>query len=324
MAGLAAALALAPLWHTPAAAQAPAARYPSKPIRLVNPFAPGGPVDVIGRAVGQELTKSWGQSIVVDNRPGAGTTIGAALVARATPDGYTLLVTSVSTAVSVSIYRNLPFDLARDFAPVALLAQTPLVLGVHAGIPVNSVRDLINLAIAKPGQLKYSSAGAGTISHLAVEYFRTVAKIDGLVHVPYKGGAPAVAAVAAGEVQAAMDQSIAIMPHARAGRLKAIAVSGAKRIDAAPEVPTFGESGLPGFEVIVWSAVFAPAGTPSAIVNTLNAEINRILVQPDIRERFQALGLSPASGTPAEFGTFLRNEIARWSRVSKEAGVKID
>jgi tripartite-type tricarboxylate transporter receptor subunit TctC len=304
--------------------QAQAQRYPTKPVRLVNPFAPGGPVDIVGRAIAQELNKTWGQSVIVDNRPGAGTTIGAGLVARATPDGYTLLVTSVSTAVSVSLYRNLPFDLSRDLVPVTILAQTPLVLAVNPSLPVNSVQELVALARAKSGQVRYASSGAGTISHLAMELFRSQAKIDALTHVPYKGGAPAVAAVTGGEAQALFDQSIAIMPSARAGRLRALAVSSPKRFDAAPELPTFAESGLPAFEVIVWTAIFAPTGTPPAVIATINGDINRLLQTQEVRERLGSLGMTPAGGTPTEVSAFVKREIARWAKVSNEAGVKLE
>lgn len=317
---IAAAIAIAMI-SPPASAQAPG--YPTKPVRLINPFAPGGPVDIVGRVTAQELSKLWGQPVIVDNRPGAGTTLGAGLVARATPDGYTLLVTSVSTAVASSVYRNLPYDPARDFAPIAILAQTPLVFAIHPSVPAKSVQEFITLAKAKPGQLSYGSAGQGTITHLAGELFKSLAKID-LVHVPYKGGAPSVAAAAAGEVQAVFDQSVAVIPQARTGKLRAIAVSSGMRAEFAPELPTFAESELPGFEVIVWNAVFAPGGTPRGIVELVNADINRVLKQPEVRERFNALGLSPVGGTAAEFSNYFKNELARWAKVSKEAGVVIE
>ena len=305
-----------------AAAAAQPASYPTKPIRLVNPFAPGGPVDIVGRAVGQELNKALGQPVIVDNRPGAGTTIGAALVARAAPDGYTLLVTSVSTAVSVSIYRNLPFDLARDLVPVALVVQSPLVLAVHPSAPANSVQEFIAFAKAKPGQVIYASSGAGTISHLAMEMFRSLARIDTLLHVPYKGGAPSIAAVAGGEVQAAFDQLIAIMPQARAGKLRALAVSSGKRVEIAPELPTFVEAGVPGFEVLVWSAIFAPSGTPRHIVSKLNAEINSAIEQREMRERFLSISMVPVGGPPDAAAAYVKAEIARWAKVIQEAGIK--
>jgi tripartite-type tricarboxylate transporter receptor subunit TctC len=306
-------------WPATAAAQG----YPIKPVRLINPFAPGGPVDVVGRTVAQELFRQWGQPVIVDNRPGAGTTLGAGLVARATPDGYTLLVTSVSTVVAASIYSNLPFDAAKDLAPVAILAQTPLMFGVQPSLTAKSVQEFVSLAKAKPGQVRYGSAGQGTITHLSGELFKSAAKID-LVHVPYKGGAPSVAATMAGEVQAVFDQSAALLPHVQAGKLRALGVTSARRVDIAPEVPTFVESGIAGFEVIVWNAILAPAGTPASVIDLLNAHINRALKQTDVRERLNALGLTPVGGGVADFNRLYREEVARWARVSKEAGVKIE
>jgi tripartite-type tricarboxylate transporter receptor subunit TctC len=319
---LAVTLAIALMWPTAAAAQS--ATYPSKPVRLINPFAPGGPVDIVGRTVAQELSKDWGQPVIVDNRPGAGTTVGAALVARATPDGYTLMVTSVSTAVAASIYQNLPFDAARDFAPVTIIAQTPLVFGIHPSVPAKSVQEFISVARAKPGQVSYGSAGQGTITHLAGELFKSLAKLDVLLHVPYKGGAPSVAAAAAGEVQAVFDQSVAVLPQAKAGKLRVIGVTSSKRIDIAPEIPTFVEAGVPGFEVIVWNAIFAPSGVPRGIIEKLNTDINRVLKRAEVRDRLNGIGLSPVGGSTSQFSVYFRNEIARWAKVSKEAGVKIE
>jgi tripartite-type tricarboxylate transporter receptor subunit TctC len=317
----ASAVAIAVLWTSFTGAQVK--EYPVKPVRLINPFAPGGPVDFVGRSVGQELSKIWGQPVVVDNRPGAGTTLGAGLVARAPPDGYTLMVTSVSTVVAASVYPNLPFDAAKDFAPVAIVAYTPLMFGVHPSLPAKSVQEFVSFAKAKPGQVRYGSAGQGTITHLSGELFKSLAKID-LVHVPYKGGAPSVAATTAGEVQSVFDQSAALLPHVKAGKLRALGVTSTKRVDIAPDVPTFVESGVAGFEVIVWNAILAPAGTPRAIVETLNAHINRVLGQAELRDRLNALGLTPAGGSVAEFSTLYKREVARWAKVSKEAGVKIE
>ena len=310
---------LAAMWPAYAADQ----HYPTKPVRLINPFAPGGPVDLVGRTVAQELSKQWGQPVVVDNRPGAGTTLGAGLVARATPDGYTLLVTSVSTVVAASVYPNLPFDAAKDFAPVAVLAQTPLMFGVHPSVAAKSVQDFLALARAKPGQIRYGSAGQGTITHLSGELLKSVTKID-LVHVPYKGGAPSVAATTAGEVQAVFDQSAALLPQVKAGKLRALGMTSAKRVEIAPDVPTFIESGVPNFEVIVWNAILAPAGVPRGVMDTLNAHINRALKQPEVRDRLIGLGLTPVGGTSAEFSALYKNEVSRWRKVSKEAGVKIE
>jgi tripartite-type tricarboxylate transporter receptor subunit TctC len=319
-------LIIALAWTQAATAQsaaAPRQTYPVKPVRLINPFAPGGPVDIVGRTVAQELSRQWGQPVIVDNRPGAGTTLGAGLVARATPDGYTLLVTSVSTVVAASVYPNLAFDVAKDLAPVAILAETPLMFGVHPSVPAKSVQEFISHARAKPGQVRYGSAGQGTITHLSGELLKSLTKIE-LVHVPYKGGAPSVAATTAGEVQCLFDQSAALLPHVKAGKLRALGVTGRKRADIAPDIPTFIESGIAGFDVIVWNAILAPAGTPKSIIDTLNMQINRALKMSEVRERLNGLGLAPVGGTVSEFETLFRNEVARWRKVSKEAGVKIE
>jgi tripartite-type tricarboxylate transporter receptor subunit TctC len=321
-----AALAIAAAWpavETEAASAGGTHAYPTKPVRLINPFAPGGPVDIVGRTVAQELTKEWGQPVIVDNRPGAGTTVGTGLVARATPDGYTLLVTSVSTVVAASIYPNLTFDVSKDLAPVAIVAQTPLMFGVHPSVAAKSVQEFISLAKAKPGQVRYGSAGQGTITHLSGELLKSVTKID-LVHVPYKGGAPSVTAATSGEVQAVFDQSAALLPHVKAGKLRALGMTSAKRVEIAPDVPTFAESGVQGFEVTVWNAILAPAGTPRGIVETLNTQINRALKQAEVRDRLNGLGLIPVGGSVAEFATLFKSEVGRWKRVSKEAGVKIE
>jgi tripartite-type tricarboxylate transporter receptor subunit TctC len=315
--------ALALIVLAPSALAAPELQYPVRPVRLINPFAPGGPVDIVGRTVGQELSKEWGQPVIVDNRPGAGTTLAAGLVARATPDGYTLLVTSVSTVVAATVYRDLAFDITKDFAPVVILAQTPLMFGVHPSVPAKSVQEFVGLAKTKPGELRYASAGQGTITHLAGELLKSTARID-LTHVPYKGGAPSVAATMAGEVHAVFDQSAALLPQVRAGKLRALGVTSRSRADIAPDVPTFVESGLAGFEVTVWNAILAPAGAPRTVIEAINAAANRALKQPEVRERLGGLGLTPGGGGVADFDTYFRSEIARWAKVSKEAGVKIE
>ena len=303
------------------AAPAQAMRYPTKPIRIVNPFTPGGSVDIVARAMAQKLNEAWGQPVIVDNRPGGGTTIGTGMVARAAPDGYTLLTTTGTIAVNVSLYRNLSFDAVKDLAPIAIVVQTPNVLGVHPSLPAKSVHELINLAREKPGQVIYASSGAGTSTHLTMEMFKSAAKID-LLHVPYKGGGPAVAALLGGEVHAIFNPPSAILPQARAGKVRALAVSSGQRVEIAPELPTIAESGVPGFESIVWYAMFAPAGTPPDITRQLNAEINRILQQPDAREHFLRIGMVPVGGTMEALGEFLKIEIARWAKVVKESGIK--
>jgi len=313
------ALTIAASWPV-AATLAQTMRYPVRPIRVINPFTAGGSVDIVARVVAQKMNEAWGQPAIVDNRPGAGATIGAAMVARAAPDGYTLLVTTGTMAVNVSLYRKLPFDAVKDFAPVALLVQTPNVLAVHPSVPAKTTQEFINLAKTKPGQVIYASSGAGTSTHLTMELFRSLANIE-MLHVAYKGATPAVSALLSGEVQAIFNPITAILPQARAGKVRALAVSSSKRVEIALEVPTVAESGVPGFESIVWYACYAPAGTPRAIVDQINAELNRALHQVDTREHFTKIGMVPLGGTPEALGDYLKVEIARWAKVVKEAGV---
>ena len=305
-----------------AAAQTP--RYPLKPIRFVVPLAPAGTTDIVARLVAQRVSEGLGQPVIVDNRPGGGTTIGSALVARAAPDGYTLLFASVSLATTVPLYRNLSYDPVKDLAPVAPVGQSFFVLAVHPSMPVHSVQDLIALARAKPKQISYSSAGAGTITHLTVEQFMAAAKID-MLHVPYKGGAPALVAFLGGQVQAIFNPIAEILPHVRtSGKVRTLAVTSPSRVKELPEVPTLAEAGVRGCEVVTWSGIYVPAGTPPAIVKQLNAEINRIVQAPETQERLASLGLVPVGGTSDALGEYLRAEIARWTKVVKAAGIKID
>ena len=317
---LAVAAAIAGIW--PAAVAAQAARYPAKPIRIVVPLAPAGTTDIVARLVAQKFNEALGQPVIVDNRPGAGTTIGSALVARAVPDGYTLLFTSASLATSVSLYRSLPYDPVRDLAPVGPVGQSFYVLAVHPSLPVRSVKDFIALAKAKPRQVSYSSAGTGTITHLTVELFSAHAKVD-MLHVPYKGGAPALTAFLSGEVTAIFNPIAEILPHVRAGgKVRTLGVTSPKRVPELPTTPTIAEAGLPGYEVTTWSGIYVPTGTPQPIVDQLNAEINRMVQQADVRERLQSIGLQPVGGTPAALGDYLKSEIARWTKVVKAAGIK--
>lgn len=308
------------IWAAPAAAQT--TRFPGKAIRIVSPYPPGGAVDAVTRPLAQKLGESWGQPVIIDHRPGAGTIIGTEIVVRAVPDGYTLLTTSAVIATNVTLLR-LPFDPVTDLAPVALVVQTPYVLAVHPSLPARSVREFVALAKAKPRQVLYASSGAGTSTHLAMEMFKSLAGID-ILHVPYKGGTPAITALISGEVQAIFNTIAAILPQARAGRMRALAVSNPKRVELAPDLPAVAESGVPGFEMIGWYAIFAPAATPRAIVNQINAEINRTLQQPDVRERFLNSGMMPLGGTPEALGDYLKLEIARWARVIKEQGITSD
>ena len=306
----------------PAAAIAQTTRYPARSVRIVNPYPPGGAVDMATRPVAQKLNEAWGQPVIVDNRPGAGTMIGTEMVVRAAPDGYTLLSTSAVIATNVSLLR-LPFDPVTDLAPVSLLVQTPYVLAVHPSLPAKSVRELVALAKAKPGEILYASSGVGTSTHLTMEMLRSLAKID-VMHVPYKGGTLAITAAISGEVQAIFNTITALLPQARAGKLRALAVSNAKRVVLAPDLPTVAESGVSGFEMIGWYAMFAPAATPRTVINQINADINRILQQPEVRERFLATGNVPLGGTPDALGDYLKIEIARWAKVIKEGRVSAE
>ncbi len=303
------------------AAGATGENYPTKPIRIVVPFTPGGSNDLVSRVLSQKFHEAWGQPVIIDNRPGGGSTIGIDLVVRAAPDGYTLLTTSGGIAINVSLYQ-LPFNPIKDLAPVILLAQMPYLIGVHPSLPVKSTRDLISLAKAQPGKLIFSSSGAGTSAHLAMEMFRYMSNIE-VLHVPYKGGGPAVTAVIGGEVQGTFNVITGILPYVRSGKLRALAVSSAKRAEVAPEIPTVAESGVPGYEVIAWYNVFAPARTPRSVIERLNSEINRMLQTPDVRQRFQALGVAPLGGTPEALGKYLEFEVTRWAKLIKETGVKL-
>ncbi len=313
---------IAVIW--PMAADAQATRYPVRPIRVVVPLAPAGTTDIVARVIAQKFNEAWGQPVIIDNRPGAGTTLGSGLVARAAPDGYTLLFNSASLATTVPLYRNLPFDPVRDLVPVGPVGQSFYVLAVPLSSPVNSVQEFIAMAKAKPNQVLYASAGSGTITHLAVELFMSHAKIS-MVNVPFKGGAPALVAFLSGQVHAIFSPIAEILPHVRAGgKVRTLAVTSPKRVPELPETPTLAESGLAGADVVTWSGIYAPAGTPRAIVNQLNAEINRMVQQPEVRERFLGIGLVPVGGTPAALGDYLKSEIARWTKVVKEAGIKLD
>ncbi len=296
--------------------------FPTKTVRVVVPFPAGGGTDILARPLAQKLNEAWGQAVFVDNRAGAGSTIGNTLVARATPDGYTLLLMSASLSVVPAIYRNLPYDTLKDLAPISLLMHTPYVLAVHPSMPAKSVGELIRLAKAKPGQVIYGSAGAGTITHFTVELFRSLAKID-ILHVPFKGGAPSLQALMSGEVQMVMNVMPEVLPHLRSGgRMRALGVSSAKRMEITPELPTIAEAGVPGFESVVWFALLAPAGTPQAIISGINSEVGRILRDPGLLAYYRNFGYGPLGGTPEAVGEHLKREIERWAIVAKEAGIK--
>jgi tripartite-type tricarboxylate transporter receptor subunit TctC len=304
-------------------AQAPAA-YPTKPIRLVVPFPPGGATDILAREVAKHLTDAWGQSVVVDNRPGAGGNIGSELVAKAAPDGYTLEMGTVGThAINASLYSKMPYDHIKDFVPVILVAGVPNVLEVNPSVPVNSVQELIAYAKANPGKLNFASSGAGTSIHLSGELFKVMAGVQ-MTHVPYKGSAPALADLLGGQVQLMFDNLPPSLPQIKAGKLRALAVTSATRAPALPDVPTVAEAGLPGFEASSWFGVLAPAGTPPAIVMKLNAEIAKWLASPEAKEKLASVGANIAGGTPEDFARHIQAETAKWAKVVKESGAKVD
>ncbi len=315
LAGVLLAAALAP----PCAA---AQGYPAKAIRMIVPFPPGGPNDILGRVVAQKLTEQLGQQVVVDNRGGAGGIIGAELAARAVPDGYTLLLGgTASLSINPGLHRKLPYDPLMDFAPVSLVGTAPSILVTHPSLPVKAVRDVIALARARPGQLNFASAGIGTPPHLAGELFKSMAGVD-TVHVPYKGGGPALVDLIAGQVNMYFSGISAALPLVRDGKLRGIAVTSAKRTALMPDTPTIAESGLPGYEVGNWYAIVAPAATPKAIVMRLNHEIVTALAVQDVKKRFVELAADPLGSTPDELLQYNRSEISKWAQVIKSAGIK--
>ncbi len=307
-----------------AVASAQPAPYPTKPIRLIVPFPPGGSTDILGRSLAQKLSEAWGQQVIVDNRPGAGGSIGAELAAKAPPDGYTLLMAHIGTlAVNPALYPKLAYDPLRDFAPVSLVAIVPNVMVVHPSLPAKSVAELVDYARKNPGKLTYSSGGNGSAAHLAMEYFKLQTKTD-IVHVPYKGTSPAVTDLIGGQVSMTMTGAPAVMPHVNAGKLRALGVSSAKRLDAFPQIPTIAEAGVPGFEATQWYGVVAPAGTPKDVVAKLAAEIARIVQSPEMKERLNTEGAIPATDTPEAFAAFIREEHKRWGAVVRATGMRPD
>jgi tripartite-type tricarboxylate transporter receptor subunit TctC len=305
------------------APNASAQAYPSKPIRIVVGFTPGGGVDINARLLAPKLTEDFGQQVIVENRPGAGTNIANEFVARAAPDGYTVLINTAAVAINMSLYKKVGYDALRDFAPLSLFSMSPNILVVHASVPVKNLKEFIALAKARPGQLNFSSAGAGTTQHLAGELFnlRTGTK---MVHVPYRGSAPSLTALISGEVDLTYANIPAISAHVKAGRLRPLANLGPKRSDQLPEVPTMREAGIKGVEVVVWYGLLAPAATPRDIVAKLAEAIARAARAPDTRQRLLDLGAEPVGNTPEEFGKLLREEVARWAEVVKVSGARAD
>ena len=300
------------------------AAYPSKPIRMVVPFPPGGTTDILARAVAQKLTEAWSQQVIVDNRPGAGGNIGSDLVAKAPPDGYTLLMGTVGThAINPSLYARMPYDAQKDFAPVILVAGVPNVLEVNPSLPVHTVQELIAYARANPGKLNFASSGNGTSIHLSGELFKAMTGVK-MTHVPYKGSAPALADLVRGQVQLMFDNLPSSLGLIKGGKLRAIAVTSTTRSSALPDVPTIAESGLPGYEASSWFGVLAPARTPPAIIDKLNAAIGAWLASPEAKEKLASQGAVAAGGTPADFARYIASETVKWAKVVKASGAHID
>ncbi len=298
--------------------------WPAKPLRLMVPYPPGGSADILGRAIGQKLGESLGQQVVIDNRPGAGTAIGAEAVAKSAPDGYTILLGTVSShAINPALTPGLKYDPVKDFAPVSLVASIPFALIVNPAVPANSVKDLIALAKGKPGGLNFSSAGSGTSNHLAGELFKSMTGTF-MVHIPYKGSAPALNDLIAGQVQLMFDLVLTTAPHVKAGTVRALAVTAKERSPALPGVPTVAESGVPGYEVSAWFGFFVPAGTPSSVIAALNGATVRALQMPDLRERLASQGADPITDSPEHFAAYVREELVKWTRVVKASAIKPD
>ena len=310
----------AALWSSAAWAQT----YPAKPIRMVVHFPAGGPTDLVARTIGQKFTEAWGQQVVIDNRPGAGGVVGVEAVVRAPPDGYTLLfATGGSMSIAPALIAKLPYNVFTDLAPIGLVVINPQILVLHPSVPANSVRELVKLAKAKPGQINYASVGPGSPNHLGVEMLKFMTGID-LVHIPYKGTAPAVTDVLAGHVSLMFNSMPSVLQHVKSGRLKGIAVGSAKRSPAAPNIPTVAESGVPGFEYVTWYGLFAPAATPKDLITKLNSELVRALNDKDVAQRLEREGAEPAPGTPEQLAKYMRSEHEQWKKTIAAAKIKID
>lgn len=308
-------------WCAPGAAQT--AVYPSKPVKVIVGFPPASGADIMARVISQRVGEVLGQQFPVDNRPGAGSSIGAGIVAKSPADGYTLFIGTIANAINASLYAKLPFDFTRDFTAVAPGGSSPNMLVAHPSVPVRTVADVIRLAKSKPGQLSYGSSGVGTLPHLAAEMFNGMAGLK-MTHIPYKGSPQATFDLIAGQFDLMFGISSAVMPEVKNGRLHVVAVTTATRLAALPEVPTVAESGLPGFEAVTWFGFVAPAGTPREIVNRLNTEITRAAALPEVRQQLAAQSIEPLNGTPEHFGAYIRDEIAKWARVVKSSGARAE
>ncbi len=315
------ALGLTCIAQTPATAAAEI--FPTRPIRLISPFAPGGGNDIISRSLGAAISKGLGQSIVVDNRPGANTIVAMEILARATPDGYTLLTTSSSQATNATLYAKLPYDSIKDFSPVSMVGVSPLVLAVNPALPIKSVGDLIAAAKAKPGSIMYPSAGTGNSTHLGGALFAAMADIQ-LTHVPYKGLGPGLLDLIAGRLHVVFSTAPSAIPHIKTGRLRGLAVTTAARSNLVPQLPTVAESGVPGYEAGSWYGIIAPAGVPRGVILRLNKEITSVLATADFREQLMNAGADPMPNTPEQFTAYLKSEIAKWAKVIKLSGAKAE
>ena len=301
----------------------PQSTYPVKPIRIIVPQSPGASTDLTARLIGQKLSAALSQPVIIDNRPGAGSIIGTDLVAKAAPDGYTLLVVASSITLNPTLHKDLPFDPTRDLAPITQISAFPNMLVVHPAVPVKTVKDLITLAKAKPGSINYGSSGSATGTHLSAELFKYMTGIE-MVHVPYRGGGPAVQALLGGQVQLNFATIVSVLPHVRSGKLRAVAVTTAKRSPSAPDVPTIAESGVPGYDHAPWNGFLAPAKTPRVIVARLNEETARLLRAPDVQSVFTNEGAEPVGNSPEEFAAIIKSETAKWAKVIRAAGIKAD
>lgn len=300
------------------------AAYPSKPIKMVMPFPAGGPTDILGRLLGQKLTESWGQNVVIDNRPGGGGMIGGSVAAKSPADGYTLFLGGITTLVIAPfVQKNMPYDPIRDFQPVTQTTISPLMLMVHPSLPVKTVKEFTALAKARPGEINYASSGPGGSGHLAGELFKMVTKTN-LVHVPYRGAPPALTDLISGQVQVMFGTMLAAVPQVRSGKIRAVAVTGPRRSVAVPDVPTFAEAGLPGYDASSWNGILVPTGTPRAIVERLNGELVKILRTSNVLDRLVNDGPIPVGNTPEEFAAFIKAEQSKWGKVIREANVRID
>jgi tripartite-type tricarboxylate transporter receptor subunit TctC len=308
----------------PVSAGALAQSYPNKAVRMVVPFAAGaGSNDIMARLIAQRLSDSFGQQVVVDNRPGASGIIGTDIVAKAQPDGYTVLMMSLTHTVNPSLFSKLPYDTVRDLVPVTMVASAPLMLVVHPSVPAKSVAEFIAYAKANPGKLNFGSGGPGTTPHLAGEMLKTMAGIQ-VTHIPYKGGAPALADLVGGQIQFMLENIPGTLPFAKAGKLRALAVTDLKRSPLLPELPTLDEAGLKGYQIVGWNGLFVPAGTPQAILNKLHAEVVKALARPDVKERLATMGADGVGDTPQHFAAFIKAEIPKWAKVVKDAGLKVE